>query len=384
AAVWLLGQGGLDAIFLHQPWLGEVRANFGPRAVAPWDRVVPAAWRFLDALLGRLIEVAGKGTSVLVVSPGWDLAPGVLLAAGPGISTEPAIGEAPPPGCEALDLAPSVLGLLGLAASDLSGRRLFEDCRPLGLARPPPPPRPPPNANPTLAKAVVAEGYALPAPPSIAWRAQALAELALVTLDRAPDVALEAAQKALALAPDNHLALRLKARAHFLLGEAEPLKAAADALAAIAGLAPAAALALAAHHVLLGRKALAAPLIRQAEAEGDLASLLSAARLWIAIGRSSGAERVFRRILEIAPDDASAHIGLSLTALARRDYGAAEAAARLALALDPGRPAVHLQLSRLCALTGRPVQAERHAADAVRLGADPKMAKAAKAGRRPA
>ncbi len=384
AAVWLLGQSGLDAVFLHQPWLGEVRAHFGPRAVAPWDRIVPAAWKFLDALVARLVEVAGKRTRILVVSPGWDLAPGVLLAAGPGIAPEGPIGETPPPGCEALDLAPTILGLLGLAASDLPGRRLFADSRPLGLARPPPSPRPPASPNPALAKAIVAEGYALPVPPNAAWHAQALAELALVVIDRNPGAARDIAARALDFHPESLLALTVKARAHFLLGEAEPLKPIAEVLDRLHGASHAAALSVAAYHILSGKKGLAAPLLRRAEAAEDLASLLATATLWIAIDRAEGAERIFRRMLEIDPQSASAEIGLSMIALSRRDLVEAEAAAHRALALDPGRPAVHLQLSRVCALTGRPVQAERPAADATRLGADPKMAKAAKAGRRPA
>jgi tetratricopeptide (TPR) repeat protein len=110
--------------------------------------------------------------------------------------------------------------------------------------------------------------------------------------------------------------------------------------------------------------------------------LLNVAVVWLTAKRTTDAERVFHRILQLAPEDASAEVGLGLTAIARLDFLAAEAALRRALRHDPGRAAAYLQPGYVHARTDRRPEAARLAETAKRLGAAPSMTSAA-AERRP-
>ena len=109
-----------------------------------WYReVVGAAYRLHDAMLGRLLQLAGPGTTVLVVSdhgfysdhrrplatpdvPGgigdWHRPNGILALRGAGLKADELIH-----GASLLDIAPTVLALYGLpAARDMDGRVLAE------------------------------------------------------------------------------------------------------------------------------------------------------------------------------------------------------------------------------------------------------------------
>ena len=94
--------------------------------------VVDGAYRFHDMMLGRLLELAGGDTIVVLVSnhgmaltamPGVvPRARGLLVAAGPGIREDERIY-----GASLLDVAPSILALEGIPlGEDLEGRPLLE------------------------------------------------------------------------------------------------------------------------------------------------------------------------------------------------------------------------------------------------------------------
>jgi Tfp pilus assembly protein PilF len=366
-----------QAVFVHQPWIGRLRLFLRGRDDPRFAGVIPAAWRFLDSLVGRLADLAGRDTLILVVSPGADGEPGVLLAAGPGVTPDPELLAA-----RLLDVAPTVLARFGLTDPALPGRRLGAIASEPGrqtLA--PAPPEPPARREPGLVYALRRHGYRPPPRPGRGWRSRGLAELAQMTLERDPRRAGAIAVASLGEDPSNLLALRIRARAHVALDEAEALPALADALTGAApdrGWGP---LARGAAHVLKGERRLAEPWLRQAESDPEAGTLLTVAAVWLAAARPANAERVFRRVAEQDPANVSALIGVAMALAARRNFLEAEATLARALARDPTRPAIYLQLADTYARTGRKAEAARAAEAAVRLGAPAPMAVAARSGR---
>jgi tetratricopeptide (TPR) repeat protein len=110
-----------DASGFTAVWFGAVaRAAATFAADDPlYGEVVNGVYRFLDLLLGRLVELAGPEAVVLVVSER-----GVFCAAGPAIEADDLAF-----GAGLLDLAPTVLALFGFApAEGMPGRAIAEVC----------------------------------------------------------------------------------------------------------------------------------------------------------------------------------------------------------------------------------------------------------------
>jgi tetratricopeptide (TPR) repeat protein len=367
AALWMIEAGGPAAMFLHQPWLAQVRTAFEPMPGELYADVVPAAWRFLDGLVGRLIAAAPPGARVLLVSPGFGRRPGLILGAGPGDVLDRGLR-----GADGLDLAPTVLGLFGLAADDLPGRSLA--ARGAEAARAPAP-RVAVQADPGPDAALLAQaaGWGFPAPPgpSPAWRAQALAERAAATLWRDPQASARLAGQALDLDPDRLLALRVRATALVLTDQPGELPALASRLHAAAPDRGWGDLAQGAWHVLREEIAHAAPLLAKAEADLDPDTRYIVAMVWLAARRPARAERVLRGLATDDTEPARARVGLAALMIDRRDFLEAEASLAQALAENPSDASLYLQWARLCRLTARPAQARRMAALATRFGAPP-------------
>ncbi len=380
AAVWMLSgedQTAPDAVFVHQAFLRDVRDAFAGASPTLVDRATATAWSFLDGLIGRLMELCSSERSILLVSPGWGGAAGAVMAAGPGVKANPTFD-----GASILDIAPTVLAWFGLQDTGLPGRSLA----PLPAATPPrvAPCLPPPQTSASeadLCPGLQAQGYALPKPASAAWLAAGAAELAALLLDRDPQAALRAADEALAADPNQITALRIKSRAHVALGQDEPLMAIGERLNTLAPERGWGATAIGAAHALRGKSREAAPWLKRAENETDIATLTAVATLWTALGRLGDATRTFRRLASIDPGNVTAEIGLAMAATARRDFLEAEAALQRARAREPSRPAIWLQLAQIYAATGRKSDAARMAAKARRLGALPALADAAATGR---
>ncbi|MGH7021991.1 MAG: alkaline phosphatase family protein [Caulobacteraceae bacterium] len=369
-AAWLLSEARPQAVFVHHRWLGDVRIAFERFREGPFAGVVAAAWRFLDGLIARLVELAGPETTLILASPGWRDRPGLFMATG---------GEHQGEGAHVLDVAPTVLGLYGLGDASFPGRCLLPVDG--ALVQAPDASIAPAEIDTDLLAQAEAAGYAPPSGPLPGWRAQGLAELAWMLLERDAEAAGRVADAALALDPENVMGLRAKVRAHVLLDQPGPL---IDLGAALTRLAPNrgwGALAFGAYHVLRGEKGLCGPWLRRAEADAETMTLLTVATLWTAARRPSEAERVFRRLLEQNPDDATAELGLAMALKARRDFIGAEAALGRAADLDPGRAAVWLQFADLHARTTRRIEADRAADTAARLGASPEHVAAARAGK---
>lgn len=126
-ATELLEREPWDLAAIRYPLLGRLErfARFGPTAepgvsgvdAAKYGRVVPAALQLLDAMLGRLRELAGPDTVVILVSD-RDL----LAIGGCGVRRDQLIH-----GAGMLDIAPTVLALMGIdVGADMPGRVLAE------------------------------------------------------------------------------------------------------------------------------------------------------------------------------------------------------------------------------------------------------------------
>ena len=117
----------------HAPALPEVP----PEEAALYGEVVNTVYRFHDAMLGRLVELAGPEAHLLVVSDHgfesgvrrprgqveparWHRAQGIFVLHGPGVRADATVE-----GATLLDIAPTVLTLFGLpVGEDMAGKTL--------------------------------------------------------------------------------------------------------------------------------------------------------------------------------------------------------------------------------------------------------------------
>ncbi len=364
AATWLLREADPQVAFVALPWLESIRSAFGDPAREPFQQAVPAAWRFLDSLIGGLLGLTAPDALVMVVSPGRRGAPGAIIAA-PRIEAADAFE-----GADLLDVAPTVLARLGLAAPELPGRVLqgLAGDRPLRPSPPTPTPAAAP-ADPDLLAQLEREGYTpAPAAPK-GWWAYAAGRLALMLASHAPDASRSLAAQALELDAQEVNALMASALDAILNDRPAELAGIADALDKAAPEQLWGALARGAGHLLQDDVPSAAPWLVRAEQSADVNLLLRLAALWLQVSQPSNAERVFERVLTLESQSAAAQIGLALVAQHRRDYLLAESRLRQALKADPGRWAAYVQLARLYAQTARKAEAAAALATARRLGA---------------
>lgn len=134
---------GHDFMVFHPPRLETVR----PDLYEPFKGVMNAIYEFHDQMLGRLVELAGPETHVMIVSDHgfqngagrptqpvepaqWHRNFGTFLLAGPGIRQDATLH-----GATLLDIAPTVLTLFGLPVGrDMEGKVLvnaFEQAPPI-------------------------------------------------------------------------------------------------------------------------------------------------------------------------------------------------------------------------------------------------------------
>ncbi len=143
AAIAALERGTCDFLGVHYPLIARVKGLF-PRfhsspstasktEFALYDDVIPAAYRLQDLLVRDLLAHTVPGTTLIVCSvpgPRHHAPPeiltsparsqGIFAAAGPGIARDAHV-----PGVTAVDIAPTLLHLLGFpAAADMNGRIL--------------------------------------------------------------------------------------------------------------------------------------------------------------------------------------------------------------------------------------------------------------------
>jgi predicted AlkP superfamily phosphohydrolase/phosphomutase/tetratricopeptide (TPR) repeat protein len=339
-----------------------------------YRQVVDAVHEFHDQMLGRLLELAGAGTTVILLSdhgfqagarrpayrpfPGhgvasegaeWHRPLGVLAMRGPDLKRDERIY-----GSSLLDLAPTVLALFGLpTGSDMDGRvltRAFERA-------------PEVRTIPTWETEPRPGGQA---PPVADMEAQAVAVHQLVALGYLTADAVTGSQAAvqaqreanfnLAVVHLHHGRPALALPLFESLCEAEPLQARYE---------------LARLHALSRLNRSAEVLVHIARLEalglGTAALDLLAAPALAATGQEARAMERWERAVERAPTDPVGHLmtGHHHRARSRRDV--AEACYRRALALDPDLAEAHSGLAQIELDRGDFANALEHVLASVRL-----------------
>jgi len=323
----------------------------------PWDLLVvhhallqhdqsDAAFAFLDAMLARLVELAGPAADIIVLSP-----EGVLIAAGPGFLPDTILHQA-----TVYDLAATVLARFGLMADGAPGR-------PLGAA-----------LGPLRRVSTARRLDPLPAPLPAAQRL--LADQAYEATLHAAQAALFAgdyptavaqAQAASSQRPDDLRALSMLGQGQFLLRQAAACRSTGARLAALAPSSPWGPLLLGAALMLDGAPDAAGPHLDTARtlATDDPALLVRLGAILLHSGHPETAAAHYRDALALDPANADARAGLGLVALAANDAKGAERELRAAIGLRYHAPALHHALALALAAQHRWPDAARAAQTAL-------------------
>jgi predicted AlkP superfamily phosphohydrolase/phosphomutase/tetratricopeptide (TPR) repeat protein len=387
----------------HPPRL----ANVPETDFALYREVVVGAYRLHDLLLGRLVELAGTDTVIVICSdhgfhadhlrpltlarlpagPAAQHAPtGVLFMAGPGIKQDELVH-----GAGLLDLAPTLLHLLGLpAGQDMPGRVLSDafagpapaaripswETAPGACGMHPPGASLPPEESQRLLQQFVALGYVEPrTDESLETRRRVLRErewnLARVHLSaRQPDLALPLLEALYAECPLRSDIGRTLAECQFLLG----LK---DEAATTARLLVQAHPDSASAHLLGGladyysgdlRGALAHFKAVEAGPNPLPLPFVYLGRIHLRHAKTGAALQAFRQALAADAASAPAHLGLAECYLRRRAWAQAMAAALDSLGLDFSQPQAHFALARALAGLGCLTEALRAAGTSLHYG----------------
>ena len=382
---------GHEFMEFHPPRMDEV----DERDFASYRHCMNGIYRFHDMMLETLLRLAGDDTAVLVISdhgywndhrrpdprPGkagpvdWHRPYGILAAGGPGIRAGARVH-----GASILDIAPTVLALLGLpAADDMPGRVLAEAMDPATV-----PSRIPSwesvsgecgmhpaelRVDPEEARAALAQlvdlGYIDPlGADDEATRRDTVAsnrlQLAQSHVDAGEHArALEALSGIEGPVADTDGVRLLRATALAGIGDADAARRELDAVTG-SGREAVAAQAMRARLMLGEGNPAGAVVVLRALAGGPGAiegidALLG--RALAAAGDDAGAEAALRRALDAEPEDAG-----SLGALAGLRLRAADAEGALELglraaALDMRQPAVHMTIGRAFMAIGAPAEA---------------------------
>ncbi len=96
-------------------------AEVSERDVELYGGVIAQAFRFHDMMLGRLVELAGEDTAVILVSDHGLKASdhGVFCMKGPGVKKDERVY-----GANILDVAPTVLGVFGYSSPEMEGHAI--------------------------------------------------------------------------------------------------------------------------------------------------------------------------------------------------------------------------------------------------------------------
>ena len=368
----------------HPPRLPEISEN----DFEFYKDVMTGIYRFHDLMLGRLLELAGAQAHVMIVSDHgfqsgarrprrpvepaqWHRPQGIFVLHGPGIRADERIE-----GATLLDIAPTVLTLLGLPiGDDMEGKVLVN-----AFVEQPEITRIPSweavagndgrlpitegEQDPAAAQAVlqqfIALGY-IEAPGDDAVRAVAIAE-AEANFNRAAALseagrsgeAKEILEGLTARYPEEPRYWRVFAQSCLI---AQMPAAAKPALAALERLEPGKPPTLVLRGMLAwanGDMAACATAFEKAEsiAPDDPITLTYLGRLYLRQRHWKNAERMFKRVLDLDPDSAEAHYGLSV-ALPRQNFveqGIDHAL--LAVGLRHEFPEAHFQLGAILSRSG--------------------------------
>jgi tetratricopeptide (TPR) repeat protein len=367
----------IDVVGHHfMPYYPPRMPQVSERDVELFGGVVPAAYILQDAMLGVLLNLAGEGTTVILLSDhgfhsdhlrpaaapapeddlaamdaSWHRPHGVLVMSGPGVRREGAVY-----GAKLLDITPTALALLGLpTGADMQGRVLMEAIAHGG-----------PVESVFSWDALEGESGMHPAdlrqdPFEAAGAMKQLAELGYI---RAPGADAEA-----------NLEL-LRRETSFNLGvvymSTSRLREAAETFRDLVARYPAEprfSMNLAQCEYGLGRYAEARVYVERLRATGmtgpEVEIFLGAIRLAEgdragAIAQLEAAERAYPAVPQVCELLGRAYLAAGRHEEAGRAYGAA-------VAIDPGDPRAHLGLGQVALQRREFEDAAQHCLDAVRL-----------------
>ena len=308
------------------------------------------ALALLDMMLGRLVHLAGAGTTVLVVSAGMGKRQGgFVIAAGPSIVSSV------PKAARLIDLAPTILARFGLhtptagtaisaVAGGNSSKAEVKVFRPAAAA------------NTRLANGYTDTRDAAQPTALAAVTAETLLNRAEALIARGQ---LQGAQSALGellqMQPGHVAGLRASAQCAALLGDAKPCYHAGQALLEADPRSAWGHLAMAAWCLLMHDDAGMTLHLNRAEAlaPGDPEALLRLGGMLMLHGRAADACGAFRSALAEAPGMAEPLYGLGVALAAVGELPAAEQALRDSLKAQPLQPLAALQLASVLSARGR-------------------------------
>jgi tetratricopeptide (TPR) repeat protein len=328
-----------------------------------YGEVMASVYQFHDMLLGRLIDLAGSETALILLSDhgffsdhrrpvihdmtneqramveaSWHRPLGILVMAGPGIARQKQVF-----GASLLDITPTALALLGLpVGADMSGRVLAEaltpnvrveslfswDMQPGSAGMHPPDLRQDPFEARDAINQLVDLGYMSPLPDDakakhdLAWRETQCNLATVLTFSGAPDHAVPVLQELVKRYPAERRYLVSLARTLFVAARYEecagllrefvqrnPLDHAAGIMFGIA----------LAHSESTDEAAeVLDSLVVQVGDRADMAGALG--DIAVAIGKWEDAERHYRRALQFDPDSAGVHHGLARAAIGQQKF----------------------------------------------------------------
>ena len=332
AATGLIESEAWQVASVQFDWLEQIQARFCDTGRDdPFAGVVDAAYEFADALLGRLLALAGPGTALWLLCPSGIRAAGTEAAwSGQGFHALRAAGVAPGQRlapCRAIDIAPSLLARFGLAAP-MAGRALAPlapDGTPRRIALPGWTPPPPAEAH---VEALRRQGYADAPSPAAKTLMEAAAAAQLLAL---ADALI--AQGRLAEAEANILAARQRLPA--------------DNPNGLGGLA----LCLFQRGAMAEARTVGEDLLRVLPRSGWGNLVLAACEA--SDGRADAARRHMVRARALAEDQPELFIRLGGVALLLEEDISATAHFEAALRLDPSSPAARRGLQMAAALARR-------------------------------
>jgi len=381
AATYLAETAQWDMLAVRYSLLMDIARDVAPRSresdpdLAPYAGVGERAYRFQDAMLGRLLQLAGPQTRVLLIAPYAQAAArgsrsepwpakqhqGIILASGPGL-----VADAILQGATLHDLFPTILQCFGLSAqSDGKAlRQIFAqpDIALRNISVPQPSPEPHRNDP---AASLLALGYVDTLSSDEAAAISAAELTAEVNLGesllarglwrRAADVF----QAVLLRAPD-HYDLNMKlAHALLQLGDVKKARPVSEAVLAMAPSLPWGHLLMGVVLMLEGEVAEAMVNFQRARELGRDAPVILMRIAWInlLLNRAQDAETGFRTVLACEQRSAEALTGLGISLEQQNHHEEAEQALRAAIALEFFNPIAHVHLGQALAKRGLDLEA---------------------------
>ena len=354
--------------------IGRACVLFPESTDALYKDVVSGAYRFLDLLLGRLVQLAGPDAHVLIVSdrgacePEWTPADGLgprgmLCATGPGIAQDELAF-----GAGLLDIAPTLLSLFGFAPlQGMPGHAITEVCpappmrwvhdeAPVDLSGG--------NADSDVARELLelqSLGYKDPVAESVHLHAEVARKrrdfhLARVLLAQSRAAEAVPLLERLSSAEPNDTAARLYlAHAYYFAGQQAKCRALCEALIAESPDSPLAPLARAHLAIAEGNSREAQEQLASARQKYGITAALDTAigEMYLQLSDYPSAAEAFHSAIRTDPSIAAAHVGLARASLAMGQYDRAAESALDAIRLHYETAAAHQLLGQALKALGR-------------------------------